>query len=575
MSKINAADKMVQVMEAWGIDNVYGLPGDSVDTTVEALYRERHKVKFTQVRHEEVAALAAAAHAKLTGKVGVCLSIGGPGAIHMLNGLYDAKMDHVPVVAILGQIHTHLLNTGYFQEVDTPKLFDDVAVYDKLVTSPETLPAVMDEAIRMACLHQGVAVLTIPDDVPDRRIEDTFMPTADQYHPSQPQINEADIDKALALIAKAEKPVAFFGVGAKGAQDEAKEFVERYSIPFIQTMPAKGIIDDRHPNALGQVGKLGTKPAYEAMFDADLLILVGTDYPYAPYINHRIPAIQIDLEAARIGHRHSIDLGIVADAKSALAMLNKRGQAVPKRPFLAACRKNMQTWRRWMDDVVAKSHTGVLPSHAFRKMSEVAPDDTVWSIDVGTSTSFGARFIDVKNTQKYIISAWLGTMGCALPGAIASKTDMPDRPVYAVCGDGAFAMVMQDFVTAVKYHLPMVVVVLSNRLLAFIEYEQQSVGQQNYGIDLADIDFAKFAEACGGIGVNVSTDEDFDQAIEQYRNPDRPVLINVAAYDEAPLPGKIVWDEAQGYMRFGFGYFKGKFQIPKMPPLREIMRQFL
>ncbi|BDR52278.1 pyruvate oxidase [Bombiscardovia nodaiensis] len=575
MAKINAADKMVQVMQAWGIDNVYGLPGDSVDTTVEALYRVRDKVKFTQVRHEEVAALAAAAQAKLTGKVGVCLSIGGPGAIHMLNGLYDAKMDHVPVVAILGQIQSHLLNTGYFQEVDLPKLCDDVAVYNKLVTSPETVPAVMDEAIRMAYLHQGVAVLTIPDDVPNHKIEDTFQPTADLFHQSHPAINPADIDKALQMIHAAKKPVAFFGVGAKGAQAEAKEFVERYSLPFIQTMPAKGTIDDDHPNALGQVGKLGTKPAYEAMFDADLLILVGTDYPYAPYLNGKIPAIQIEIEPTRIGKRHAVEVGMVADAKDALTLLNARGEQIAETGWLKACQKNMQTWRKWMKDVTDKSHKGVLPSRSFAKMSEIAPSNAVWSVDVGTSTSFGARFLTAKATQKYIISAWLGTMGCALPGAIASKRDMPDRPVYAVCGDGAFAMVMQDFVTAVKYQLPMVVVILNNHLLAFIEYEQQSVGQQNYGIDLADIDFAKFAEACGGIGVNVTTDEEFDAAIEKYQNPDRPVIINCASADEAPLPGKIVWDEAEGYMKFGVGYMKEQFRIPELPPLRELMRQFL
>ncbi|OZG50419.1 pyruvate oxidase [Bombiscardovia coagulans] len=575
MAKINAADKMVQVMEAWGIDNVYGLPGDSVDTTVEALYRERDKITFTHVRHEEVAALAAASHAKLTGQVGVCLSIGGPGAIHMLNGLYDAKMDHVPVVAIIGQVQSQLLNTGYFQEVDTPKLCDDVAVFNRLVVSPQTLPEVMDEAIRMAYLHKGVAVLTIPDNVPDNKIEDSFHPTAELFHESHPAINPEDVDRALAMIHAAKKPVAFFGVGSRGAQAEAKEFVEKYSLPFIQTMPAKGTIDDDHPNALGQIGKLGTKPAYEAMFDADLLILVGTDYPYAPYLNGKIPAIQIEIDPTHIGKRHQVEVGMVADAKDALTLLNSRGEHIPETAWLKACQENMKTWRKWMKDVTTKSHQGVLPSRAFSKMSDIAPDNTVWSVDVGTATAFGARFITAKSTQKYIISAWLGTMGCALPGAIASKISMPDRPVYAICGDGAFSMVMQDFVTAVKYQLPMVVVVLNNHLLAFIKYEQQSAGQQNYGIDLADIDFAKFAEACGGIGVNVSTDQEFDAAIEKYRNPDRPVLINCASTDEAPLPGKIVWDDAEGYMKFGMGYMREQFRIPEMPPLREIMRQFL
>lgn len=211
----------------------------------------------------------------------------------------------------------------------------------------------------------------------------------------------------------------------------------------------------------------------------------------------------------------------------------------------------------------------------FAQLSKTAPKDVVWSVDVGTATSFGARFIDVQPTQKYTISAWLGTMGCALPGGIAAKSVWPQRLVYAICGDGAFAMVMQDFVTAVKYNLPMIVVVLNNKLLAFIEYEQQSAGQQNYAVDLAEIDFAKFAEACGGVGVNVTTDAEFAQALEKYQHPTKPVLINAAVYDEAPLPGKIVKDEAQGYLNFGFDYFKENFQMPKMPPFQEILRQFL
>lgn len=194
MLKIKAADKMVQVMAAWGIDNVYRLPGDSVDTTVEALYRHQDQIKFTQVRHEEVAALAASAHAKLTGRVGVCLSIGGPGAIHLLNGLYDAKMDHAPVVAIVGQVQSQLLNTGFFQEVDTTNLFADVAVYNKLVTSPTTLPKLMDEAIRMAYKYQGVSVLTIPDDIPDHKIADNFQPTAGQFQLQRPQAQISEVD---------------------------------------------------------------------------------------------------------------------------------------------------------------------------------------------------------------------------------------------------------------------------------------------------------------------------------------------------------------------------------------------
>lgn len=574
MTKINAADKMVQVMADWGIKNVYGLPGDSVDTTVEALYRKRSEISFTQVRHEEVAALAAAAYGKLTGQVGVCLSIGGPGAIHLLNGLYDAKMDHAPVVAIVGQVATNVMNTGFFQEINTPALFKDVAVYNKLVISPASLPRLMDEALRQAYTYKGVAVLTIPDDIPEHKITDDFVSSASNFHLETKSASLAEVDRALELLRHSKKPVVLLGKGAQNAGAEAKEFVEHYALPFIQTMPAKGIIADDHPNSLGQLGKLGTKPAFEAMANADLLILIGTDYPYTSYLNQKIPAIQIDANANFIGHRHQVAAAIVADAKSALTLLNARGELVVNRPFLDACQQNMRIWRSWMNSVQNKSHEGVLPSKLFTTLSQQAPDNVVWAIDVGTATSFGARFLDVQPLQKYVISSWLGTMGCALPSALAAKQIWPRRPVYAVCGDGAFSMVMQDFVTAVKYKLPIVVIVLNNKMLSFIKYEQQAAGQQNYAIDLADIDYAKFAVACGGIGVNVKTDAEFATALKQFQSPKRPVLINAAVADEAPLPGKIVMDEAQGYLKFGWEYFKDKFQIPQMPPLKEIMRQF-
>lgn len=575
MTKIMAADKMVQVMADWGIRNVYGLPGDSVDTTVEALYRKRTKISFTQVRHEEVAALAAAAHSKLTGQVGVCLSIGGPGAIHLLNGLYDAKMDHAPVVAIVGQVATNVMNTGFFQEINTPSLFEDVAVYNKLVTSPANLPQLMDEAIRQAYTYKGVSVLTIPDDVPNHKITNNFVSSASSFHLVTKSPSVADIDQALELLRCSQKPVVLLGKGAQNAKAEAKEFVEHYALPFIQTMPAKGIIADNHPNSLGQLGKLGTKPAFEAMASADLLILIGTDYPYTSYLNQKIPAIQIDNNTNFIGHRHQVEAAIVADSKPALTLLNARGSVVPNRPFLDACQQNMRIWRSWMSSVQNKSHEGVLPSKLFSTLSKQAPDNVVWAIDVGTATSFGARFLDVQPLQRYVISSWLGTMGCALPSGLAAKQIWPWRPVYVICGDGAFSMVMQDFVTAVKYKLPIVVIVLNNKMLSFIKYEQQAAGQQNYAIDLADIDYAKFAVACGGIGIDVRTDAEFTNALKQFNSPSRTVLINAAVTDEAPLPGKIVTDEAHGYLKFGWNYFKDKFQIPQMPPFKEIMRQFL
>ncbi|AUI72498.1 pyruvate oxidase [Companilactobacillus alimentarius] len=572
---VRASDKMIEVLEKWGVNNIYGLPGDSVDTTIDALYRAQDKIKFTHVLHEEVAALAASAHAKLTGKLGVCLSIGGPGAIHLLNGLYDAKMDHAPVLAILGQVQSKLLNTDFFQEVDTHVLFDDVAVYNKIIMDPQSLPRIADEAIRTAIAKKGVAVLTIPDDIPAHMIKDNFTPSVDKFKLDDYKVDDDKIKAALEMMKIHSNPIVLAGVGIKNAKAETKEFIEKYKLPIILTMPAKGLVDDDHPYNLGQLGKLGTKPAFEMMQKADLVIMLGTDYPYAPYLNKKVDAIQVDINADRIGKRRHINLAIQGDTKEVLSRLNALGEPVKERHFLDLAVSKMGQWRSWMHDVYTKKHEGVLPSLMFHNISKSAPSDTVWSIDVGTSTAFGARFLTAKSSQMYTISAWLGTMGCALPGAIAAKMDMPDRPVYAIAGDGAFSMVMQDFATAVRYNLPMLFVVLNNKLLAFIEYEQQSAGQQNYGISLPSIDFAKFAEACGGIGERITTDKEFSEAIEKYRNPEKPVLLDVAVNDEAPLPGKIMMDEAHGYAKFGLGHVIDKKSLPELPPMKEILRSFL
>lgn len=572
-----AAEQLVNVLIDWGVKHVYGLPGDSIDTTIAALREQKDKIKFIQIRHEEVGALAAAAEAKLTGKLGVCLSIGGPGAIHMLNGLYDAKMDHVPVLALLGQVTTETLNEGYFQEVNTPKLFDDVAVFNKAIESPGTLGELVDQAIRTAYERKGVAVLTIPDDLPDEKIKSDYHSVADTFQLNPPAVAEDQLKQAAALIQRAEKPIALVGLGAKNAGTPVRTFLEKNHIPFIATMPAKGIIGDDHPNYLGNVGKLGTKPAYEAMHSADLLLMLGTNYPYKPYLPEpgQAKCIQVDLNPEILGKRYPVDVAMEADVGQVITALNQQSPLRTDDRFLKACQKSMTNWNNWMAGKRQLDQSPIAPEAMTAAIDETAPDNLIYSIDVGTSTSWGARFLHVKPTQKYVISAWLGTMGCGLPGAIAGAIAYPDRRTLTLSGDGAFAMVTQDFVTAVKYKLPIICVVVNNQKLAFIEYEQQSAGQLNYEINLADIDFAKFAEACGGVGLTAKTNAEFkDDLKKAYATTDRPTLINAYVQDDAPLPGKIVTDEAKGYMKYGTEFLENYWKIPELPPLKDIMRQF-
>ncbi|WP_127091702.1 thiamine pyrophosphate-binding protein, partial [Lacticaseibacillus rhamnosus] len=384
-----AADQLVSVLMDWQVKHVFGLPGDSIDTTVDALRRQQDKIKFVQVRHEEVAALAAASTAKLTGGLGVCLSIGGPGAIHLLNGLYDAKMDHVPVLALLGQVTTSNLNEGFFQEVNTPKLFDDVAVYNKTVMASDNLGQIVDTAIRTAFTEKGVAVLTIPDDLPDQKETTSYRDSAAAFALNVPEVDPKQLDDVASLLQKSQKPLALIGRGAENAGEAVQKFVEANHIPFIQTMPAKGTVADDHPNSLGNVGKLGTKPAYEAMKATDLLFMIGTNYPYTPYLPDagQAKCVQIDTQPENLGKRYSVDVAVDGDVGAFLTELNAKGALRDDDRFLKACRKNMESWDKWMAEKRLLDTNPASPEAVFATIDQTAPKDAVYSIDVGTSTS--------------------------------------------------------------------------------------------------------------------------------------------------------------------------------------------
>ncbi|MET1249612.1 pyruvate oxidase [Sporolactobacillus sp. STCC-11] len=576
MGKVKASEAVVKLFENWGIDHIYGIPGDSIDTMVEALRKEENKIKFYTVRHEEVASLAAAAYSKLTGKIGVCLAIGGPGAIHLLNGMYDAKMDHVPMLVLVGHIPARLTGTDYFQEVNTVELFKDVAVYNKEITSAESFPTVVNQAIRTAYQERGVAVLSIPDDIALGEISDGAPQLSTVFEKKIPGLVQNDLNDAVALINSANNPVILAGVGAKSAKKELRAFAERISAPVAVTLPGKGAISDDHPNFIGNIGKIGTKPAYEAMKSADLLIMIGTDYPYAAYLPEGAKCVQIDIDPLKIGKRYSVTVGIVGDAADALSNLTEHITPVADRPFLKTCQSKMSTWWKWMTEDQDKKQTPIAPEALMAAIESISEEDTIYSVDVGTSTVWSTRYLKVSEKQDFIVSAWLGTMGCGLPGAIAAKQAFPERQAIAISGDGAFAMVMQDFVTAVHYKLPIIMIILNNKQLAFIKYEQQSAGQLKYAVDFGDIDYAKFAEACGGKGFRVENYEDLQPALEQAKASNVPVILDVEVdVNAAPLPGKIVMDEAKGYAKFTAKSITENHKLEKMPPMKTVVRRFL
>ncbi|HDG9480257.1 TPA: pyruvate oxidase [Staphylococcus aureus] len=579
MAKIKANEALVKALQAWDIDHLYGIPGDSIDAVVDSLRTVRDQFKFYHVSHEEVASLAAAGYTKLTGKIGVALSIGGPGLIHLLNGMYDAKMDNVPQLILSGQTNSTALGTKAFQETNLQKLCEDVAVYNHQIEKGDNVFEIVNEAIRTAYEQKGVAVVICPNDLLTEKIKDTTNKPVDTSRPTVVSPKYKDIKKAVKLINKSKKPVMLIGVGAKHAKDELREFIEMAKIPVIHSLPAKTILPDDHPYSIGNLGKIGTKTSYQTMQEADLLIMVGTNYPYVDYLPKKnIKAIQIDTNPKNIGHRFNINVGIVGDSKIALHQLTENIKHVAERPFLNKTLERKAVWDKWMEQDKNNNSKPLRPERLMASINKFIKDDAVISADVGTATVWSTRYLNLGVNNKFIISSWLGTMGCGLPGAMASKIAYPNRQAIAIAGDGAFQMVMQDFATAVQYDLPLTVFVLNNKQLAFIKYEQQAAGELEYAVDFSDMDHAKFAEAAGGKGYTIKSASEVDAIVEEALAQDVPTIVDVYVDpNAAPLPGKIVNEEALGYGKWAFRSITEDkhLDLDQIPPISVAAKRFL
>lgn len=541
-----AGDALMDVLVEWGVEVIFGMPGDSINRLMEPL-RKHPKLRFIQVRHEEAGALAASAYAKLTGKPGVCMAIAGPGAIHLLNGLYDAKLDHAPVLAITGQVETDLMGTDFFQEVNLDRLFDDVAVYNQRAMSAEQLPVIANQALRMAMTHRGVAHLNIPDDIPAFKVERHVRGNSSIFVPSRTIPRESDLEQAASLLSNPGKTVILAGRGAHDAREELITFARKLKAPIVLTLPGKGTIPDDHPYCLGGLGLLGTKPAYHAMREAETLVMIGTSFPFIGFLPHHARTIHIDSNPAQIGKRTPVDVGLAGDALYTLQQLNGRLSERQEDEFLHRHQQGMKDWLAEMKAQGEADRTPLRPQTVPVALQEVLADDAVISCDVGNVTVWMARNFLIRN-QKFIISSWLATLGCGLPGAIAGKLAFPDKQVVAVVGDGGFAMTMADFVTAVKYNLPIVVIVLNNSKIAMIKFEQEVMGNAEFATDLTNPTFARYAEDCGGIGIRVESRDELKTALQRAFETKKPVILDVLVDpDEAPMPAQVTFSQAKNY----------------------------
>lgn len=539
----------------WGVSVVFGLPGDGNNGIMEALRQRQDRVRFVQVRHEEAAAFMACAYAKFTGRLGVCLATSGPGAIHLLNGLYDAKSDLAPVLAITGQIYSDLIGTHYQQDVDLPALFKDVAVYNQQILSAPHTAAVVDAGVRAALAHRGVAHITIPVDFQDHTLSDdepsskkVAEHTSTSWTPPivTPQMDDLRI--AAFLLNEGQRPVILAGQGALGAGREIEEMAEKLGAPVIKALLGKAVIPDDSPYTTGGLGLLGTLPSELAMEECDTLLIVGSNFPYVEYYPEagQAKAVQIDRDAARLGLRYKIDLGLTGDAGATLRAMLPMIESKTDRSFLETAQERMKEWRELMRRRATAEDVPLKPQVVARTLSELLSDDAIISTDSGTNTVWAARHIDLRGEQKFSCSGTLATMACGLPYAIAASIAFPERQSVAFVGDGGFTMLMGEFATAVKYELPITVVIIKNNSLGQIKWEQMVfLGNPEYGCDLHPIDFVKFAEACGGVGFRCERPDEVRPALEAALQSRKPALVEaVVDPHEPPQPARVTAEQA-------------------------------
>lgn len=537
---INAGDAVLQVIEDWGVPRIYGLPGGSFDSMMNAIHNERERIDFIQVRHEEAGALAASAEAKLTGRIGVCFGSSGPGAVHLLNGLYDAREDHVPVLALVGQVPQQFMNIDFFQAMDEEPIFEDVAVFNRTATNAEGLPALIDEAIRQAYKFKGVSVVTIPKDLAWTPIEPKAVSSAKNFRKPLPmQPHEDLVKQAVDLIAHAQAPLLYFGVGARGAHDELVEMSQKFKMPMVSTHPSKGVVEDTHPAFLGSSGRVATKPATESGYAADVIVWVGNDNPFAAkLVNPNAKIIQIDNDSEKLGKRLQTQMAvaILADAKLTLREMIDAGQELPETAFYRACLANKRNWEEWIASFNNDARVPLRPEPIFNIMNEQTDPDDIYMIDVGNVNINFARLTHLKPTNKWSTSGKHATMGYAVPAALAAKLEYPNSTVYSLSGDGGFAMLSEEILAQVKYRTPVINVVFSNQTLGFIEAEQRDDSHQPLsGVDLIDTDWATVARGYGALGFTVRTLDEAKQAFAEAKAADKPSVIDVKLTGDMPF----------------------------------------
>ena len=566
-----ASDTLVERLIAWGVDTVFGLPGDGINGMIEAFRERQDKIHFIQVRHEEAAAFAACAYAKFTGKLGVCVATSGPGAIHLLNGLYDAKMDGAPVLALTGQQYSDLLGSHYQQEVNLLSLYEDVAAYNMQVQGPKDVYNLVNTACRVALSQRAVAHITFPIDyqvtaasndwneepggpamTPSQVTE--FQPGfyaaggdgqngAALERPASPIPGAIQLQQAADILNRGGKVAILAGHGAIHASDLLEKLADTLAAPIVKPLLGKGAVPDDSPFTTGGLGLLGTAPSEDAMETCDTLLIVGSSYPYPAYLPKpgQAHGVQIDIDPTRIGLRYPVEAGLVGDALATLEALLPLLRRKPDRAFLETAQKGMQAWNEKIELEGTREDKPMKPQVVAHTLEKLAAPNAIITGDSGTNTTWIARNFRLKRDQMFSCSGNLATMAPGLPYAVGAQVAFPDRQVIAFVGDGGFTMLMGEMITAVKYHLPIKVVIIKNNLLGQIKWEQiVFLGNPQYVVDLEPADFAAWARAAGAHGFTCDDPQKLEGVMTQFLAVDGPAVLEaVVDPNEPPMPAKI------------------------------------
>jgi pyruvate dehydrogenase (quinone) len=552
-----AAEILVDTIHDWGVDVVFGLPGDGINGIMEALRRRQESIRFIQVRHEEAAAFMACGYAKYTGKLGVCLATSGPGGIHLLNGLYDAKLDGQPVLAITGHHYHDLIDTHAQQDVDLDRVFMDVAVYNTRIMGPTHVEQVANLACRTALARRGVSHINFPVDLQEheggeRSKRNIPGHTSDIFAAAPATPNDHQVQRAAEVLNAGKKVAILAGQGALKAGDELEQVAEKLQAPIIKALLGKAVVPDDSPYTTGGIGLLGTKPSQEAIENCDTLLMVGTSFPYIEFLPKpgQARGVQIDIDPTRIGLRYPVEVGVVGDSRVALQKLIPRLQRDGNDSgFLQTAQEGMKAWWKLMEERGGRDDKPMKPQVVAWELGKRLARNAIISSDSGTIATWFARQIPVQRGQMCSLSGTLATMANGLPYTIAAQVAYPDRQCVAFVGDGGFSMLMGEFATAVKYQLPVKVVIIKNNSLGMIKWEQMVfLGNPEYGCELHPIDFAAFARACGGTGFTIENPAECGAVLDQALATPGPVVVE-AVVDPfvPPMPAKITMEQASKF----------------------------